>query len=152
MDSHVTSFSNILVAVDGSESSQRAARVAIELAKTFGADLTVLHIMEVPAIPYMSDRPVEVDVKELDEAARSDGVRMVSKAASLADTKGVDAKEKVIRRMGSAAEGITDYAKKNGIDLIVVGTRGMSSIRKLLMGSVASGVVGSADCSVLVVR
>ncbi len=152
MDSHVTSFSNILVAVDGSESAQRAARVAIELAKTFGADLTVLHIMEIPAIPYMSDRPVEVDVKELDEAARSEGMRMVSKAASLADTRGVDAKEKVIRHMGSVAEGITDYAKKNGIDLIVVGTRGMSSIKKLLMGSIARGVVGSADCSVLVVR
>ena len=64
----------------------------------------------------------------------------------------MEASEKVVKYAGSVADGITDYAKKKGVDLIVVGTRGMGGIKKLLLGSVAKGVVDSAGCSVIVVR
>ncbi len=145
-------FGKILVAVDGSESARRAVEVAIELAKSLSAELTVLNILETPVTPYASDKPVEMDVNEPVEAMRTDGERAVPGAASLAEERGVKTVQRVVRHMGSAAEGITAYAKSNDIDLIVVGTRGLGGIRKLVVGSVASGVTGSASCCVLVVR
>ena len=82
----------------------------------------------------------------------TDWEKLVSKAASLAESKGLKANQKVMRHMGSVAEGIREYADKNGIDLIIVGTRGLAGVKRLVFSSVAGGVVSSATCSVLVVR
>jgi nucleotide-binding universal stress UspA family protein len=145
-------FGKILVAIDGSESAQRAADVAIELAQKYDAELTVLHVVETPAWPYASDKPIEIDVERVDEGAKGEEEKLVSRVASLAEIRGVKAGQKVVREVGSAVEGITEYAEKNGIDLIVVGTRGTGGFQKLVFGSVASGVVTYAKCSVTVVR
>lgn len=148
-----TRFANILVAVDGSESAQRAVDVAIALGTKFRARLTVLHILDVPVTPYSSDQPVEVEIRNIDSAARTEGEKMVSSAAALAKEMGIERiTEKVIKSMGSVSDGITEYAKENGMDIIVVGTRGSGRIKKLLVGSIATGVVNSAPCSVVVVR
>jgi nucleotide-binding universal stress UspA family protein len=144
-------FGSILVAIDGSEGAQRAVSAAIELARKYVATLTVLHVVEIPVMPYSSDKPVEIDLTRVDEGTKAEG-ELVSKAALLAKTMGVKVVQKALRKMGSAVEGITDYAEKNGIDLIVVGTRGMGGVKRLVFGSVASGVVAHAKCSVLVVR
>jgi nucleotide-binding universal stress UspA family protein len=151
MNSSGATFRNILVAVDGSETARKAVGVATEEAVKFAAELTVLNVVEIPVSPYYSERGVEIAAGE--GAAKTPGERMVSDAASIAEARGVKVKQEILRHMGhSTAEGITDYAKKNDIDLIVVGTRGLGGIKKLLLGSVASGVVGSAHCAVLVVR
>jgi nucleotide-binding universal stress UspA family protein len=151
-------FGKILVAVDTSPGAQRAARVAVELAWKYGAELTILHIAEMQMSPYVlpsesiPDKPVEIDVNRVYLGPKTEEEKAISSVATLAKTQGVSTVEKIIRQMGSAAEGITDYAEKNGIDLIVVGTRGMEGVKRLVFGSVASGVVSHAKCSVLVVR
>jgi nucleotide-binding universal stress UspA family protein len=101
---------------------------------------------------YMPNKPVEIDVNRVYLGPMTEEEKVISKVASLAKTRGVGTVEKIVRQMGSAAEGITDYAEKNGVDLIVVGTRGMEGVKRLVFGSVASGVVSHAKCSVLVVR
>lgn len=147
-----TRFRNILVAVDGSESSLRATEVAIEMSKALAATLTIANIVEIPVTPSLPDESVEIDVKQLDSTTSTPGEKMVSAAASLSEARGVQTVKKVITYMGSAGEGVSEYASKNDIDLIVVGTRGRGGLERLVLGSVADGVVHHARCPVLVVR
>ena len=138
--------------MDDSESAQRALEVAIEVASALAAKLTIANVVEIPVTPSLPDEPVEIDVKKLDSATSTAGEKVVSAAGSLAAARGVETVEKVITYMGSAAEGVSDYASKNHIDLIVVGTRGRGGLERLVLGSVADGVVHHARCPVLVVR
>jgi len=66
--------------------------------------------------------------------------------------KNVGVKTDIIVSVTSVIKEIADYAKKNNIDVIVVGSRGMSGFKKMLLGSVASGVVTFAHCPVIVVK
>ena len=66
--------------------------------------------------------------------------------------KNVGVKTDIIISVTSVVKEIADYAKKNNIDVIVVGSRGMSEFKKMLLGSVASGVVTFAHCPVIVVK
>ena len=66
--------------------------------------------------------------------------------------KNVKVKTDIIISVTSVVREIADYAKKNNIDVIVVGSRGMSEFKKMLLGSVASGVVTFAHCPVIVVK
>ena len=65
---------------------------------------------------------------------------------------GVMLKTEVVASPTSVVPAIVDYAKKNGIDLIILGTRGWTGFSKLLLGSLASGVVIYASCPVMVVK
>ena len=141
-----------MVAIDGSESSDRAFQVAIDLTIMLKAELTILHIVEIPTSIYFPPEPMELDVEKIRGREMTEWERLVSKAASLAESKGLKATQKVMRHMGSVAEGIREYADKNSIDLIIMGTRGLGGVKRLVFSSVASGVVSNANCSVLVVR
>jgi nucleotide-binding universal stress UspA family protein len=145
-------FQRVMVALDGSESSNRAFQVGIDLTLMLKAELTILHIVEIPTSIYFPPEPIEVDVEKIQGREMTEGEKLVSNAASLAESKGLKAGQKVMRHMGSVAEGIREYADKNGIDLIVMGTRGLGGVKRLLFSSVAGGVVSNANCSVLVVR
>src|SRR6266568_4942731 len=143
-------FQRLMIAVDGSESSKRAFQVAVDLTMMLKAELTILNIIEIPTSIYFPTEQVEVDKIEGREMTEAE--KLVSEAASVAESKGVKAKQKVMRHMGSVAEGIREYADKNGIDLIIVGTRGLGGVKRLVFSNVAGGVVSNANCSVLVVR
>lgn len=120
------------------------------MAKALGAELAVLHVTHVPGVDLSAGMPIPVD--KLYREARRRGRKLVSEAETVAGERGVEAKKAVVENRSSPARGITDYAEKNEADLIVVGTRGLGGFRRLLLGSVAGGVVGYARCSVLVVR
>ncbi len=140
----------VLVAVDGSENSLKAVKVAAGIAKSREAELTVLHVLTLPVAAYYGDVPVQIN--KIEDEMRPQSEKYVSDAVSLAERNGVRAGTKIIERIESPVKGITDYASENDIDLIVVGTRGMGGFKRLLLGSVAAGVVHYAHCSVLVVR
>lgn len=141
---------HVLVAVDGSENAARAGRVASAIARSLGAQLTVLNVISFPAAMYDSEVPDQLN--KIEEEARRDAEKCVASISSIANQEGVRVKTAIVEHMDSVVRGITDYAEKNGIDLIVVGTRGLGGFKRLVMGSVASGVVHYAHCSVLVVR
>ena len=145
-------YQRVMVALDGSESSNRAFQVAVDLTIMLKAELTILHIVEIPTSIYFPSEPIEVDIEKIQGRDLTEWEKLVSQAASLAESKGLRANQKVMRHMGSVAEGIREYADKNGIDLIVVGTRGLGGVKRLVFSSVAGGVVSNANCSVLVVR
>ncbi len=136
-------FKHILVAVDGSAYSQNALPTAIELAKKFGSEIWVLHVSE-----HDRGRAAVFSVETPAEATRlvGDAVKTVRDAGIPANGQLRDA------AAGHIAKAIVETASANAIDLIVMGSRGLSDVQGLLLGSVTHKVMQLADVPVLVDR
>jgi nucleotide-binding universal stress UspA family protein len=148
-------FKRILLAVDGSENSERASRVATRLAQKDNAYLVILNV--VPGIKYyfgMGSRvPIpQTTYEQLLEAANETAREIIDKQVFLARNQGIRARGKVLQATGTIVQEIVDFAAQERADLIVLGTRGLGGFKRMLMGSVSSGVVNHAYCSVLVVK
>ena len=139
-----------MAAIDGSECSAHALGTAIRLAKDEGAELTILHVMVISLTLYSGD--VSQPLGRVEEKEKLEGKRLMTKAESFARNAGVEPKVVMTEAKDTAVKGITDYALGHDIDLIVVGTRGLGGLRRLLLGSVAAGVVRCAPCTVMVVK
>lgn len=144
-------FDKILVAVDGSGNSNRAARAAITLCDGIGAELSV-----VQAIPRPQSRGMNVRLGPLLQDYYASSVKEAQKSVQniveLAKKRGLRVTGEVLKSSDSTVETILNYAENKGVDLIVVGTRGLGGFTKLIMGSVSTGIVNHASCSVLIVR
>jgi nucleotide-binding universal stress UspA family protein len=98
-----------------------------------------------PAVPPTGYGPTYDEI-------RKEAGKYVGDIVSEAQAKGILAKSDVLQDRPSIVEAILDYSKSEGADLIVTGTRGRGGFKKLLMGSVSSGIVSHAECPVLTVR
>jgi len=136
-------FKNILVPTDFGDSSQRAVLLAIELAKAFGAHVTLLHVWSLPNTAYAEGLSWPVD--ELEKAAQTalDG--------ELARVVKLHADTDAVLRVGPAWERILDAVKERGADLVVMGTHGRRGLPRMFLGSVAEKVVRLAHVPVLTV-
>jgi nucleotide-binding universal stress UspA family protein len=148
-------INRILVAVDGSENSIKAARLAIDLARRRQASLFVLHVIQAPtysevAVPGATVSPAFT--RQYIDLAKKDAKKWVADVVKEAEDAGLKVRGEIVENAQSAVQAITEYASNSKIDLIVIGTRGLTGFRKLLLGSVSNGVVSHAPCSVLVVR
>lgn len=142
----------ILAPVDGSESAEKSAKVAFELAKSYGAKVTVISVVAAPGFSFTGPAGAPADLTEYYRLGTAEARRAVGSALSLAREAGVEAKGEVLEPVSSTVEAIIEYAENEKADLIVMGTRGLGGFRKLLLGSVSSGVLSHAHCSVLIVR
>jgi nucleotide-binding universal stress UspA family protein len=146
-DSQKTLFSKILVAIDGSDSSMDAADYAISLSKEFNnAELYALHVIRADVDLFGPH-----ETSEFMTTMRNEGEKYLNKVRLKTNEKNIQIKTEIISSTNTAG-GIVDYAEENKIDLIVIGTRGRTGFKKLLLGSVASHVVTYAHCPVLVVK
>jgi nucleotide-binding universal stress UspA family protein len=146
------SYRNILFCTDFSQSSGTALPLAIDLAKKYGATLHVLHVYQEPG---------EFTEFEMPSKMKMDWIR-VSKGMSLEAEKRLKSiREEILREIGSAevhlVKGdprgeIIRYARDRKIDLIVLGSHGLSGLAHVLMGSTAERVVRDSPCHVLVVK
>jgi nucleotide-binding universal stress UspA family protein len=143
-------FKRIMIATDGSKDAAKAVTMGADMAGTLKSELTILNVIHIPTSAYASGAPSVID--RLEKDAREDAEKIVSEAASAAKEKGVKAKVDIIQSITSPVNGIAEYAGKSGIDLLVVGTRGLGGFRRVILGSVASGLLSYAGCSVLIVR
>src|SRR5436853_5213025 len=153
-------FKKILGAQDGSESSQRAAQAALELAEKLKADLVVLHAISPPTSYYHSTiasptgmslpAPSQHEIDAYYAYARKVALGIVGETESKAKKQGIHVKTEIPEAVSSIVETIVNHASKENVDLIVVGTRGLGGFKKLLLGSVSSGIVSHAHCPVLV--
>jgi len=141
----------ILVATDFSEPSDAALAYGRELARTFAASLTVLHVVDnILTRAYGADGIVLAD-PELQREIETSAQRQVDAALFDEDRKMLGAVGLVITS-NSPSAAIVTYARDAAVDLIVMGTHGRGAIAQLLMGSVAERVVRLAPCPVLTVR
>lgn len=149
-------FARVLVAVDGSQSSMKAASYAVGLAAKHGSQLTALNVV-VSQLGYAYSSGIfglvtPSTINELLEKAKQEAQKWFDEIKKEATAHNVNLKTEVVVSPTSVVPAIVDYAEKNNIDLIIVGTRGRSGFTKLLLGSVASGVVTYASCPVMVVK
>lgn len=143
----------ILLATDGSEHSLHAARVLGDLiAGQPEAQVTVLHVAHVPQSFYITDEngnkvtpevPMDVMIRRSAEPI----LRRTLSALGLPEAQSV-----VEVQVGDPAEEIVDLARLEGYEMIVMGNRGLSHVKELLMGSVSHKVLHTAPCPVLIVR
>ncbi len=148
-------FKRILVAVDGSKSSEEAADAAIDIAKASGASLFILSVIQNPVLTEAATPGLGAAsgaVKQYMNVAKAALESFVDKLESRAKSKGVKVRGEIEENVPSVVQAITEYAEEWEVDLVVVGTRGLSGFKKLLLGSVSSGLVSHSHCSVLVVR
>jgi nucleotide-binding universal stress UspA family protein len=141
----------ILVATDFSEPSDAALAYGRELARTFGASLTVVHVVDnILTRAYGTEGVVLVD-PELQREIETSAQRQVDSLLFDEDRQALGAVGLVITSTSPSAAIVT-YAHDASVDLIVMGTHGRGAIAQLLMGSVAERVVRIAPCPVLTVR
>jgi nucleotide-binding universal stress UspA family protein len=143
-------ISNVLVATDFSDASESALLYGREFARTFGATLHVMHVVE-NAVMWAGPEAVSIDFARLQaelEAGAQNTLNRIVTAEDRQQLKTVTA----VRTGSSPAFEIAGYAKGEGIDIILMGTHGRGMMRHLLMGSVAEKVVRIAPCPVLTVR
>ena len=139
----------ILSPVDFSDHSGTAVSVAKEAAKLYNAKLQLLHIIEDRIHPAFYDAGQEAVWKlQADIAGRSQ--KVMKRIFTESPGPGVQAEFKVIS--GHVVHEILEYAQKNGIDLIVIATHGLSGLKHFLLGSVAEKVIHRARCPVLLVK
>ena len=134
-------ISNILVAVDGSETSSKAAEMAIDLAEKHRADLIVLFVVAPKA-----------NFSEVFYLSKENGQKIVDEVKNKALAKKLKANTEVLFDVGSVPKAIVEYAENNNANLIVIGTRGISGIKRMLVGSTASEVVKYSHCPIIVVK
>jgi nucleotide-binding universal stress UspA family protein len=136
-------FERMVVAVDGSPRSEKTLAVAVDLAGRYAAEVTVVHVRE-------SERYEATDI-DMGPPIRAED--LVEQALQRFRDAGVEVRGE-IRRVGAGRtpEQIVDVASTTQADLIVMGTRGMTEWRSLLLGGVATKVVHHATCPVLLVR
>jgi nucleotide-binding universal stress UspA family protein len=142
-------FSKILFGVDGSKESMDAVNFAIGLAKKDNANLVSFTVMQLPSFCGWS--AIE-SPKEWQEKDRAEIEQWKEKIRETAKENNVQIEMKAVESPMSVEGAIVDYADKENIDLIVVGTRGRTGFSKKLLGSVALGVVTHASCPVTVVK
>jgi nucleotide-binding universal stress UspA family protein len=144
------------VAVDGSKPSVDASVQAIDIAKKVGAELIALYVISPDTrYHYLEDTltpKLPSAFKEVLMLAMQSGEKHVNNVRQMAKQKSVKVKTDVVVGISSVVKEIIEYAHKNKIDMIVIGSRGLSGFKKMLLGSVASGVVTYAHCPVLVAK
>jgi nucleotide-binding universal stress UspA family protein len=129
-------FSKILVAVDGSKASQRAAEQAAIIAKKTDAKVTLLHVQESSLFRMKPELSSQI------------GNRILSSVANL--FKGTNVEQRL--ESGDAAKVIADLASEESYDVVVMGNKGHSSVRRFMLGSVVDHVVHYANEAVLIVK
>lgn len=137
-------FERIVVAVDGSRQGGKTVPVAVDMSTTHSSQVTAVHVRE-----HARYEGSDVDLGP-DE---SSGEELVRSVLAVFRDAGIDASGEIRRvRPGDTHEQIVLIAEEIDADLIIMGTRGMSELKSLVLGGVANKVVAHAHCSVLLVR
>ncbi|HJW81303.1 MAG TPA: universal stress protein [Acidiferrobacterales bacterium] len=145
-------YQRILVAVDGSSTSDRALQEAIRLAKDQHAALHIVHVVDM--VPLIWDMEY-TDIEAIQRALRQAGRTIIDRARETAQSAGIEAEAQLaeIGTPGQRVAGrIVEAATAWPADLLVIGTHGRRGLDHLLLGSIAEGVARLAPMSVLLVR
>ena len=142
-------FQNILVPVDLSTQSIRAFKVALDVAKKYNSKITILTCLELDASHhlYFEARPSSQQIKKQSKVVK----KHFKMLEYIAEKNNISIKSKILTS-GSAVNNIVTFAKSQKHDLVVIGSHGRTGFDKLLLGSVANGVVHRVKCPVLIVK
>jgi nucleotide-binding universal stress UspA family protein len=145
-------YGAIVVGTDGSDTAREAVRQAGELAKVLGSRILLVSAYEpVPESRLRQERTEQPEDVSWLVNAREDVQGVLDEEAERVTAGGIDDVE-TFAREGDPADAILDVAEEKGVDLIVVGNKGMTGARRFLLGSVPNKVSHHAPCNVMIVR
>jgi nucleotide-binding universal stress UspA family protein len=136
-------FDTVVIATDGSESVQRAVSVALDISERFDATVHALYVVDASEVES-SPEELRAEMREALESRADEALADVAGRADRDVTTAV--------REGRPASEISSYARREGVDVVVMGTRGRHGTDRFLIGSVAERVVRSCPAPVLTVR
>ena len=141
---HLQEIKKILIPMDGSKNSLRGLDTAIYIARQCHATLTGLYVMPIyPKSLLLKPIPYEAELAKIARA-------FLEKAKTRSAQNGIVFNEKIVK--GHVSEVILDFAKEKKIDLIVMGARGLGSVKEAFLGSVSNAVVHKSKIRVLIVK
>jgi nucleotide-binding universal stress UspA family protein len=140
-------FKHILVTTDFSPSSSGAIELAIEMATKFDAELTLLHVWELPVYPYMELMISSAEITNSVEKAAAECL-----ATKLKEVQARLPRSKSLLKLGLPWQQIVETIKQSKADLLVMGTHGRRGVEHAIMGSVAEKLVRLSPIPVLTVR
>lgn len=141
-------FHKVLVATGGSPWSDKAVRYAIDLARDYALELVILHVIADTPPYFIAEAGTSMDhvLAGNEEAGR----QVLAEAVAWAAESDVSCQTELA--WGRVAEVICRVAQEHGCDLIVVGSRGLTGFKRLMLGSISNAVAAKAPCPVLVVK
>jgi len=150
-------FKRILVTIDGSTQSMKAADYAINIAQKYDSELIALHVLySKTGFAFHSETATGLitpsSINELKEQAKEEAEKWFGEIIKKCADENIQVKTEAIIAPISIVEAIISYVEKENVDLIVTGGRGRSAFKKLILGSSASGIVTYAHCPVMIVK
>jgi len=144
-------FERILVCLDGSSLAEQILPYAIEEARCFSSKVTLLQVVTTE-VPAAAPGDPQLVVEKLDEVSKEEkeSAAYLKRLARRVRAQGLNVE--CVTENGSAGETIVAYAKKNGMDLIAMGTHGHSGMGRIVFGSVAEFVVRESGLPVLMIK
>lgn len=140
---------HILAPTDFSDYSKDAIRYALELAQTFGAKLSLLHVVELPPYPIEGFVPSTMGADLLNDLERQASAELAQVLPQAQEAK-IEVTRSVV--IGSPFQKIIETAEAEHVDLIVMATHSRTGLSHLIIGSVAERAVRTAPCPVLTIR
>jgi nucleotide-binding universal stress UspA family protein len=139
-------FEKILIATDGSEHSERAAKMAVELAKLSGGTVSALYVADTSRTSHLPDDMLLYSIRGL---LMNEGKEAISFIEKLATEASVAFESAIVE--GNPGEEIIGFAEKESMSMIIMGSVGRTGLDKFLLGSVAEKVVRNSKVPVLTV-
>src|SRR5215469_16872072 len=134
----------IVAAIDRSKYKEKIIDYAISMGKAWGAEVTAIHVIDPGRIQQKE--------KQREEEAERPAQDLLSEAELQAKKEGINLRKEIVEESDTVEKAIVDYAKKNNIDVILIGTTGMSAAEEVFLGSVANNVIHHAHCPVFAIR
>jgi nucleotide-binding universal stress UspA family protein len=138
-------YKKILIATDGSEKNRDAVKEGVKIASACNSIVYLVYVIDTGTISAV---PTDVAGGSMYQVLEEEGKRAMENAGGLVG----DLNAECLLLAGKPAPEIIRFAEENGVDLIVIGTKGKTGIERLLLGSVAENIIRSAHCPVLVVK
>ena len=147
-------FKKILVPLNGSKHSVQALKMAVQIAKKFDGKIALIHVYSAVRLATMTPPRISVmaptGVAILVEGVREAGASVLADGEERVKAEGVQVE--TLLREGHTVQEILKTAREGEFNLIVMGSRGLSKIKEIFLGSVSDGVIRNASCPVLVVK
>jgi nucleotide-binding universal stress UspA family protein len=150
----------ILVAVDGSQSAQKAAKKAAELAESLKTEVTLIHVYtETAQVPvnqfnevasYLSAETLENVMQQQEDTIKAKRQEILDQDAEFFKRKGIEPEKILVH--GDPADEVCDYAEENDFDLIIVADKGHGKVERFLLGSISDKIVRHSKKTVMVVK
>ena len=135
----------ILLATDGSDHARKAIGFASDIATKYKATVYLIHV-----VPILHSVP-EVDIKKMQDIQQKYANQIIEEAERELKEKGVESYQSTILHGGPARE-ITEFARKNSVDMIAMGSHGAGKVEMLMLGSVSNKVCHLSDCTCVTVK